>query len=883
MSVEAVVLTLGAAVVKSACKLWLGDRAIAGDVSASAVDLIVGQVSGELRRRRARRLFEGMEEVVAERLSPLLEHEYRALAEHERAAALEAVRETFERAALTDADLFAADLDSAYLDRHVRRHAPEQPRRWGLSQAATSLYERLLRECCTDVIEITRTLPRFGPAALTEVLRREARILDDLREVLERLPRRGVGDFEAQYGQHVISVLDRVELFGAAVTEASSRYPLSVAYISVRMASSEADAPAWRRLAGQGGDDDALTVSADAALDAERLFIRGEAGSGKTTLLQWIAVRCAARDRPGRPDLVPFLVRLRHYAGRDLPTPERFLEDVGRHISDEMPPQWVHGLLRAGRAIVLIDGVDELPEDRRHQTRSWLRELVTTFPRSRYVVTSRPAAVDASWLVGEAFTAAELLPMGPSDVRAFVGRWHQAVGEQLAEAEERARLADYERQLVSAIEANRHLANLASNPLLCALVCALHRDRRARLPDSSMELYQVALQMLLERRDRERGIPAAIRLSLGQKTLLLQDLALWLLQNEWSDAERGRAVRRLRRTLATIPQVKLDADAACRHLVERTGVLREPVVGRVDFVHRTFQEYLAAKAAIEDDQVGYLVAHAHLDHWRDVVPMAAGHAQRRQRTELLRGLVERGDRDRRRRDALHLVAAASLGTSPAVDAALRREIERRTAALLPPATMEAARSLIRAGEFVLDLLAAARIPETEAEVAATIRAAAAIGGDQALRIIARHRSDRRHRVELELVGAWPRFDLERYAAEVLRERELLSISDPALVPALGHLLALRRLACVFHNGHGDLGFVTGLRLQALTVVDPLLDDLTPLAGLRELTFLRLVTAPESVIDLRPLAGVPGLRIVVNPSQPVLGAQLLGAGSTVTSR
>lgn len=52
----------------------------------------------------------------------------------------------------------------------------------------------------------------------------------------------------------------------------------------------------------------------------------------------------------------------------------------------------VHEQLRSCHAIILIDGVDELADDRREKARTWLRDLVADFPRARYVVTFRPAA-----------------------------------------------------------------------------------------------------------------------------------------------------------------------------------------------------------------------------------------------------------------------------------------------------------------------------------------------------------------------------------------------------------------------------------------------------------------------------------------------------------
>lgn len=58
--------------------------------------------------------------------------------------------------------------------------------------------------------------------------------------------------------------------------------------------------------------------------------------------------------------------------------------------------------------------------------------------------------------------------------------------------------------------------------------------------------------------------------------------------------------------------------------VERSGMIREPVAGRVDFTHRTFQEFLAANATKEESDTGFLVGNAHNDQWREVIILAAG-------------------------------------------------------------------------------------------------------------------------------------------------------------------------------------------------------------------------------------------------------------------
>lgn len=868
---EGALLAVGGAVVKSAAKIWLGDRSLAADVTTEAVDALIARTAGTMEQRRLRRLFEQLEEIVAERLEPLMAREFRAVPDHERVAAVGAVRETFGTAALTDVELFAADLDAGYVYRYLRKAVPAAAERALLSSGGTEFYERVLRECCAYLVQIVTTLPRFQAGALTEILRRETQVLALVRDVLARMPQqRDVRDFEIDYRRQVVAALDRVSFFGAAVAESSRWYPLSVAYISLGVATDDVvGEPDGGEVFGEEGVRDAggLVRVEDLLVRGSRLFIRGEAGSGKTTLLQWIAVRCASDDlvpAPGWANVVPFFVRLRRYAAEPLPSPEQFLAEVGRHVAEEMPDGWVHEKLRSGRAVVLVDGVDELPEQRRAEARSWLRELIAVFPSARYVVTSRPAAVAPTWLRSEEFLVADLQPMTGRDVRIFVHQWHEAMRAQSYDAEERNELDGYEQRLTDAIGARQALRRLAENPLLCALMCALHRERRGQLPENRMELYEVTLHLLLERRDKDRGIAGPAELSRTEQTLLLQHIAYWLVRNGWSDAETGRVVEQVIRKLTLMAQVRASGDEVCRHLLERSGLLREAVPGRVDFVHRSFQDYLAAKAAIDADDLGLLVDNAHLDQWWEVVVMAAGHAAPQQREELLRRLVRR-DGQSQHRNRRQLLGLACLETSPELSAALRTEIESRTARLLPPRGAKAAQAVAAAGDFALDLLAKTEPHHTQS-VVGTIQAAARIGGPAALRIIARFGGDRRGRVIDELVRAWSRFDPVEYADVVLRDSPLfdgaLNITDPALVPGLERLPDLRKLECRFGMGHGDYQFIQRLpKVRELIASDPDLTDLAPLQSCR-LRFLALVPAQRAQaepVDVAPLAEVPTLR------------------------
>ena len=70
--------------------------------------------------------------------------------------------------------------------------------------------------------------------------------------------------------------------------------------------------------------------------------------------------------------------------------------------------------------------------------------------------------------------------------------------------EEQNELKDLADNLCLVLEKNIFIYSLATTPLLCAMLCALHRERGRQLPYDRIELYEAGCEMLLERRDMER-------------------------------------------------------------------------------------------------------------------------------------------------------------------------------------------------------------------------------------------------------------------------------------------------------------------------------------------------------------------------------------------
>ncbi|ADJ45889.1 large ATP-binding protein [Amycolatopsis mediterranei S699] len=871
-------LKVGTAVVNSAVKSWLTSRKSELERQSSLAELVQVRMGGGFSRRRFDREIEALVDVVSERLLLVCRQEVPDLDDGERSAALAEVAAAFERANLADADLFEVDVDAAKLAARLRATLPAAAERAGLGEAGTWFHRRVLEECCGYYVRLVVHLTPFAARAGAELLGRVSGLAEQLERVLNRLPAPSLmapggtasdTAFRSRYLRQISETLDDLELFGVDTRSYRPRTTLSVAYVSltVRGAGADLRGPAhemlsWRADAGRGQDG---SVRAEQALaTSARILIRGEAGSGKSTLLRWLAVNAARgtfRDElAGLNGYVPFLIKLRSYSGRRLPSPEEFLDGTAQALTALMPSAYVHRQLASGRALVLVDGVDELTADERGAVRAWLKDLCQAFPESRLVLTSRPAAAAETWLSAEGFSSAWIEHMSQADVRALVRHWHKAVRDAGSMPCAEEDLPRYEGVLLSRLDGNAHLRALATTPLLCAMLCALNLDRASFLPRNRLELYVTALSMLLERRDAERRVPASLKIGHQESRQLLRHLAWRLSVNGRSELSREEALRRLAERLATVPRVGHDADRVLEHLLQRSGIVREPTPGRIDFVHRTFQEFLTAEEAADQGDVGLLVQNAHLDQWRDIVVMAAGLANAPLREQLFTGLFDRADAEPRTRRKLRLLAAAATESAPALTVELAERMESALAALIPPRGKAEARSLAAGGEVLLPRLLDTPADLSEAAAAATVRTAALINGPEAWPVLEKFSGDPRPGVQRELIAAWRYFDPDEYAARVLADAPLLDghlrIEDQALLPAVPKLRRLSDLNIALSD-IADLEVLTRLPCLRDAHLSGGFEDLTPLTRCTDLESLFLVS--RGAIDPHPLLGVPSLR------------------------
>ncbi|MET9264243.1 NACHT domain-containing protein [Amycolatopsis sp. NPDC004079] len=860
---EAGAVKIGGKIATHAAKSWLQrwkDRKTRG---LSLVELAAG--AGPLGQANLDRLLQTIGTQVATELEPVLRNEYAALPESEASAVFSAVEDALGEVDLSDDALLAADADEEQLARQVRAQCPANE---FLSAAGAALYDVALDQSCRQLVLIVRHLPSFQPAALVEVLKRLNQQSNQMEELLARLPKTSLteaGTDHAQFRNEYLRVLadklDHLELLGLTM-EDQPTLPLTVAYLSLSVSGEtqfrfESRKPDW--FDQQPG----ATVRAENAIHRSgRTLVRGEAGSGKTTLLDWLAVTAARSAFTGRlaewNGFVPFPIRLRSLPDGPLPDADDFVALALHTMRNQVPPGWADEVLRSGEAIVLVDGVDEVQPAQRRKVKSWLRELGAMYPAARIVVTSRTAAADPHWLGSERFDSVVLEPMTAPDIHTLVERWHEAA----ARVRPNADLAAAERRLLSQLDNRPHLRALAANPLLCAMLCALNLTRRSELPRDRMTLYRNALSMLVHSRDDERGI--RVLLTEQQKHVLLGHLAWRLTSGNKVELPLAEVREHLEYRLKSLPNVGYSTDEVVEHLVERSAVLRAPAVGRIDFVHRTFQEYLAASEATEAGYIDMLVDNAHRDTWRETVVMACGHAKHHQATKLLKEIMDRADSEPRRARRLRLLAAACLETvgdvDPDVIERVRRAIREH---LVPPRSIVEAESLASVGSQLLHYLPSALDGLSDAVAHATTAAATMCAGDEVLPLLRNYAQDERLMVQVRLAEAWNHFDPVRYVDEVLADSPLIhgriTVTSTRLIPHVRRLKNLKALSAYIYDT--DLAVIAetpALSTLNLSFSSKQTISLTPLVEHEGLRTLRLYDARDYT-DVRALKKLPHLR------------------------
>ena len=315
-------------------------------------------------------------------------------------------------------------------------------------------------------------------------------------------------------------------------------------------------------------------------------LVEGSPGIGKTTFCLKLAYDWAHGKIPVECSFPTFELMLLLKC-RDI------REDIMETISEQLLPEdmeektkerlfnFIKDIHHQEKTLIILDGLDELPKDSEHYVDKLLQRRILSF--CYVLATSRQErGIDVRKKYGFDILL-EIKGFTESDSFDYIRKHFNNVGPLHSSKGE---------SLIKEIKENTLLHALRNNPLNLFLLCVIYEDYEGNLPSSRSELYQVIVQCLLRRYCAKHNLEApqdnnGLEKQFENSILALGELAwMCLLSDRYCFRESELAVLE-----------KRYKGLVSRHigLVYKEESLRRLMPQHeYYFLHKTFQEYLAA-------------------------------------------------------------------------------------------------------------------------------------------------------------------------------------------------------------------------------------------------------------------------------------------------
>jgi formylglycine-generating enzyme required for sulfatase activity/energy-coupling factor transporter ATP-binding protein EcfA2 len=443
--------------------------------------------------------------------------------------------------------------------------------------------------------------------------------------------------------------------------------PIQEIYAPLRVEGGDDDL--WRLLVDPSRRYERLTGEVDAVEEEHGshrvLLLVGEPGSGKSTFLRmtaavlayalggepWAREHAAAQAflEAGDELPVPVMIRLSeltafaqadaHQADMAVEAPtlvREYLAHWAETRSTGIPATVVETWLRQGKAVLLLDGLDEIPS---RQLRERIGRIIGNaiaegvYGACHFCLTSRPLR-DEGYQAGLAPRTIEGL--GDEAIRSFLERWASFVGRGSQDpAAYAADLIGQTRQASPAIRA------MLRNPLMLTCLAVIHWNEH-RLPEQRAELLEAIVSWLLRARHiHDRTLP---ELGEHQRRRIFQALATYM---HCRDGGRVRELALPEAAQAVSEYFEGDSELAATRFLEAETVVSGLVTPRgqdhLQFWHLSLQELLVADliAASTEDRWPNTLTEERRYHpeWREVLLLLAGRLGNSERAQALLRLI----------------------------------------------------------------------------------------------------------------------------------------------------------------------------------------------------------------------------------------------------
>ena len=361
----------------------------------------------------------------------------------------------------------------------------------------------------------------------------------------------------------------------------------------------------------------------------DRTVLLGDPGGGKTTAANVLTDHFAS-DTAHK---IPFLVTLREYAA-ETPIVWSVAECIEHNLrtlyQSPAPDGLLERLLLTGRAVVIFDGLDELPDtSRRRDVSDRVEQFCSAYPLTPALVTSRVVGYDQAQLDNTQFTCYRLGGFGDGEVTEYAHKWFTAQ-DNVSTVEAKAKAQAF-------LTESANAKDLRANPLLLSLMCILYRGAGS-LPGDRTGIYEKCAELLFRKWDQQRDLYRTVRADYLVEPMI-RHLAWWFYSNKDPRAaatEQGLISETIRFLHRRGFEDEGEARQAAREFIEcsrgRWWIFSDVGTNsfgekRYAFTHRTFLEYFAAwyLAAVSDtpeDLANRLVHLLQTSSWQTVGELA---------------------------------------------------------------------------------------------------------------------------------------------------------------------------------------------------------------------------------------------------------------------
>jgi predicted NACHT family NTPase len=330
------------------------------------------------------------------------------------------------------------------------------------------------------------------------------------------------------------------------------------------------------------------------------LMVLGGPGMGKTTFLRKVGLE-ALKQGQGEYEhiLIPVFLELRQCREvKDLDLVAKIAEEF-KNCGLDRYEDCTEQLLKHGKLLILLDGLDEVPIDLLPKMTRAIQDLVDRYDQNRFVVSCR-IAFYRSFETFQRFRDIAIADFNPQQMESLIQNWFRSHGRLEWGQRCWAKLTSDE---------HRPTLELAKTPLFLTLVCILFQDKGA-LPNNRATLYDKALAVLLEELDSAKQIERRRtyeKMDGKSRELMLEQIAYDNFVADRLFFQQGEIALQIEAVLKELLREEgpIDGKKVLKEVEEHHGLLVNRYDDVFSFSHLTIQEFLTAKHIALPNLIAY--------------------------------------------------------------------------------------------------------------------------------------------------------------------------------------------------------------------------------------------------------------------------------------